>query len=49
MDKEDYTPYTFTKEQIEEELQFIPEGGMPDMQVLTWDGQAAGAGAAADR
>ena len=27
------------KEQIEEELQFIPEGGMPDMQVLTWDGQ----------
>ena len=29
MDKEDYTPYTFTKEQIEEELQFIPEGGMP--------------------
>ena len=39
MDKEDYTPYTCTKEQIEEELQFIPEGGMPDMQVLTWDGQ----------
>ena len=39
MDKEDYTPYTFTKEQIEEALQFIPEGGMPDMQVLTWDGQ----------
>ena len=37
--KGDYTPYTFTKEQIEEELQFIPEGGMPDMQVLTWDGQ----------
>lgn len=35
MDKEDYTPYTFTKEQIEEELLFIPEGGMPDMQVLT--------------
>ena len=39
MDKEDYTPYIFTKEQIEEELLFIPEGGMPDMQVLTWDGQ----------
>ncbi|VVT52666.1 Elongation factor P-like protein [Kosakonia radicincitans] len=39
MDKEDYTPYTFTKDQIEEELQFIPEGGMPDMQVLLWDGQ----------
>lgn len=31
--------YTFTKDQIEEELLFIPEGGMPDMQVLTWDGQ----------
>ncbi len=39
MDKEDYTPYIFTKDQIEEELQFMPEGGMPDMQVLTWDGQ----------
>ena len=39
MDKEDYTPYIFTKDQIEEELLFIPEGGMPDMQVLTWDGQ----------
>ncbi|AFJ46446.1 elongation factor P-like protein YeiP [Shimwellia blattae] len=39
MDKEDYTPYIFTKEMIEDELQFIPEGGMPDMQVLTWDGQ----------
>ena len=38
MDKEDYTPYIFTKDQIEEELLFIPEGGMPDMQVLTWDG-----------
>lgn len=35
MDKEDYTPYIFTKDQIEEELLFIPEGGMPDMQVLT--------------
>jgi Elongation factor P (EF-P) OB domain. len=33
MDKEDYTPYIFTKDQIEEELLFIPEGGMPDMQV----------------
>lgn len=28
MDKEDYTPYIFTKDQIEEELLFIPEGGM---------------------
>ncbi len=26
MDKEDYTPYTFTKDQIEEELLFMPEG-----------------------
>jgi elongation factor P len=34
MDKEDYTPYIFTKEQIEEELLFIPEGGMPDMQTV---------------
>ena len=25
MDKEDYTPYTFTKDQIEEELLFMPE------------------------
>ena len=39
MDKEGYTPYTFTKDQIEEEVLFMPEGGMPDMQVLTWDGQ----------
>ena len=39
MDKEDYTPYTFTKEQIEEELLFIPEEGLPGMQVLTMDGQ----------
>jgi len=34
MDKEDYTPYIFTKDQIEEELLFIPEGGMPDMLAL---------------
>ncbi len=39
MDDEDYTPYIFTKDQIEEELLFIPEGGMPGIQVLTWDGQ----------
>src|SRR5699024_35462 len=39
MDKEDYTPYTFTKDQIEEDLLFMPEVGMPDMQVLTWEGQ----------
>ena len=31
MDKEDYTPYIFTKDQIEDELLFIPEGGMPDI------------------
>ena len=35
----DGNEYTFTKDQIEEELLFMPEGGMPDMQVLTWDGQ----------
>ena len=39
MDDEDFTPYIFKKEQIEEELLFIPEGGMPGIQVLTWDGQ----------
>ncbi|GAB50604.1 elongation factor P-like protein YeiP [Atlantibacter hermannii] len=39
MDAEDYTPFIFNKEQIEDELLFIPEGGMPDMQVLTWDEQ----------
>lgn len=27
------------KEQIEEERQFLPEGGMPSIQVLTWDSQ----------
>ena len=39
MDEEDYTPYSFNQEQISEELQFIPEEGLPGMQVLTWDGQ----------
>ncbi len=39
MDDEDYTPYSFNQEQIADELQFIPEGGIPGMQVLTWDGQ----------
>lgn len=48
MDDEDYTPYIFKKDQIEDELLFIPEGGLPGMQVLTLDG-GAGAGAAADR
>jgi len=39
MDDEDYTPYVFKKEQIEEELLFIPEGGIPGIQVLTMEGQ----------
>lgn len=37
MDDEDYTPYIFKKDQIEDELLFIPEGGIPGMQVLTMD------------
>jgi elongation factor P len=39
MDDEDYTPYIFKKDQIEDELLFIPEAGLPGMQVLTLDGQ----------
>ncbi|WP_445375018.1 elongation factor P-like protein YeiP [Photorhabdus tasmaniensis] len=39
MDDEDFTPYHFKKEQIEEELLFIPEGGLSGMQVLTIEGQ----------
>ncbi|QIG06559.1 elongation factor P-like protein YeiP [Proteus sp. ZN5] len=39
MDNEDYTPYIFKKEQIEDELLFIPEEGLAGMQVLTMDGQ----------
>ncbi|WP_387467556.1 elongation factor P-like protein YeiP [Photorhabdus sp. RM323S] len=39
MDDEDFTPYHFKKEQIEEELLFIPESGLPGMQVLTIEGQ----------
>ena len=39
MHKEDYTQNIINKEPIQEELLFMPEGGMPDMQVLTWDGQ----------
>ena len=38
MDDEDFTPYPMKKDQIEEEL-FIPEEGLPGMQVLTMDGQ----------
>lgn len=37
MDDEDYTPYIFKKDQIEDELLFIPESGIPGMQVLTMD------------
>ncbi|WP_118986283.1 elongation factor P-like protein YeiP [Photorhabdus sp. CRCIA-P01] len=39
MDDEDFTPYHFKKEQIAEELLFIPEGGLLGMQVLTIEGQ----------
>lgn len=39
MDDEDYTPYLFKQDQIEDELLFIPEGGIPGIQVLTVDGQ----------
>lgn len=39
MDDEDFTPYSFKRDQIEDELQFIPEGGVLGIQVLTVDGQ----------
>jgi len=39
MDDEDFTPYTFNKAQIEDELLFIPEEGLQGMQVLTLDSQ----------
>jgi elongation factor P len=39
MDDEDFTPYTFNKSQIEEELLFIPEGGLAGMQVLLLETQ----------
>lgn len=39
MDDEDFTPYSFKQDQIEDELLFIPEGGIPGIQVLTVDGQ----------
>ncbi|MCX8641076.1 MULTISPECIES: elongation factor P-like protein YeiP [unclassified Gilliamella] len=39
MDNEDYTPFIFKKAQIEEELLFIPEGGMNGIQVLMADGE----------
>ena len=39
MDDEDFTPYSFNHEQIEEELLFIPEHGLAGMQVLLMDDQ----------
>ncbi|SFU41306.1 elongation factor P [Xenorhabdus koppenhoeferi] len=39
MDDEDFTPYHFKKDQIEEKLLFIPEEGLSGMQVLIIDGQ----------
>lgn len=39
MDNEDYTPFIFKKAQIEEELLFIPEGGINGIQVLMADGE----------
>lgn len=39
MDNENFTPYSFKQDQIEEELLFIPEGGIPGIQVLTVEGQ----------
>ncbi|CAK9885406.1 MAG: Elongation factor P-like protein [Candidatus Erwinia impunctatus] len=39
MDDEDYTPYSFKKAHIEEELLFLPEGVIPGIQVLTMDGE----------
>lgn len=39
MDDENFTPYIFKKEQIEEELLFIPEGGISGMQVLAVEDQ----------
>lgn len=39
MDNENFTPYSFKRDQIEEELLFIPEGGIPGIQVLTVEGQ----------
>lgn len=38
MDNENYTPYHFKKDQIEDEILFLPEGGMDGIQVLTIDG-----------
>lgn len=39
MDKEDYSPYHFKYDQIEDELLFIPEEGLDGMQVLICEGE----------
>lgn len=39
MDNEDYTPYIFKKEQIEDEILFMPDGEISGIQVLTVDGE----------
>ncbi len=39
MDDEDYTPYQFKHEQIEDELLFMPDGGIPGLQVLMVEDQ----------
>lgn len=39
MDNEDFTPYLFKRDQIEDELLFIPENGILGIQILTVDGQ----------
>lgn len=37
MDDENFTPFTFNGADIEEERLFIPEGGIPGLNVLTMD------------
>lgn len=39
MDKEDFTPYLFKKDQIEDELLFMPEEGLDGMHVMTCEGE----------
>lgn len=38
MDEEDYTPYSFKKDQIEDVLLFLSDEGLPGLQVLLLDG-----------
>lgn len=42
MDEENFTPYMFKQDQIEDELLFIPEGGMPGVTVMLADEQILG-------